>query len=53
MGFDIEAPIQIQSAMLFCLDTLTVCLAAGWGGWVGSNPIFGDGANPFIVWLQL
>ena len=32
---------------------LTVCLVAGWVGWVGSNPHFGNRANPFIVWLQL
>jgi len=31
---------------------LTVCLVAGSLGWVGSNPDFGDGANPSIVWLH-
>jgi len=30
----------------------TVCLIAGSMGCVGSNPDFGDGADPFIVWLH-
>jgi len=34
-------------------ETLTVCLVGGWVGWVGSNPVFGDGANPSSVWLHL
>ena len=31
---------------------LNVYLIAGSLGWFGSNPDFGDGANPSIVWLH-
>ena len=37
---------------LLSIRYLTVCLVRGWVGWVGSNPVFGIGANPSSVWLH-
>jgi len=53
-------PLEARSAYLFWRQeglpvletTLTVCLVGGWVGWIGSNPVFGDGANPSSVWLH-
>jgi hypothetical protein len=31
--------------------SIAVCLVVGSMGWSGSNPRFGDGSNPWFVWL--